>query len=199
MATGVRKLDAIVLAAGAGTRFGGGKLSTDLGEGPLLEGALAAAFAAPVRTVTVVWGADGRVLEVASRWASRHYQVERLRLVHAPDHAEGMAASLRAGIAALPPRSAGVFVFLGDMPRVPHDVAGRLAATLDTGVWAAAPQCDGVRGHPVLFTNKLIPALATQTGDRGAGRMLAALGDDLALIEVGDDGVLFDVDERPTA
>ncbi|ATQ41099.1 nucleotidyltransferase family protein [Caulobacter mirabilis] len=197
MATGVRKLDAIVLAAGAGRRFGGSKLSTDLGGGPLLDGALAAAFAAPVRTVTVVWGADGRVLEVASRWASRNRQVERLRLVHAADHAEGMAASLRAGVAALPPRSAGVFVFLGDMPRVPHDLAARLAQTLDTAAWAAAPQCGGVRGHPVLFTAKLYPTLASQTGDRGAGRLLAALGDDLALVETRDDGVLFDVDERP--
>ena len=74
MATGVEALDAIVLAAGAGTRFGGGKLTADWSGAPLLEAAIAAAFAAPVRTVSVVWGADGRVLEVASRWASRHWR-----------------------------------------------------------------------------------------------------------------------------
>ena len=51
-------LEAIVLAAGSGRRFGGGKLTSPRGDGLLLDGALEAAFAAPVRTVSVVWGAD---------------------------------------------------------------------------------------------------------------------------------------------
>ncbi|MES2035708.1 MAG: NTP transferase domain-containing protein [Pseudomonadota bacterium] len=190
-------LDAIVLAGGAGVRFGGGKLTVDLGDGTLLEQALAAAFAAPVRTVTVVWGADPAVLEVTSRFASRMGEAWRLRLVHAPDHAEGMAASLRAGVGALPRDSGGVFVFLGDMPRVPHAIAADLAAALTGTIWAAAPVRDGRRGHPVLFSSRLFPALAAQTGDRGASKLLDALGDDLALVETDDDGVLFDVDERP--
>jgi molybdenum cofactor cytidylyltransferase len=105
-----------------------------------------------------------------------------------------MAASLRAGVAALPKDCAGAFVFLGDMPRVPNGIAARLAETLTGTVWAAAPVCQGRRGHPVLFSAKLFPALATQTGDRGAAKLLAALGDDLALVETNDDGVLFDVD-----
>lgn len=191
-----RALDAIVLAAGSGSRFGGGKLTTDLGSGTLLDAALATAFAAPVRTVSVVWGADPRVLEATSRFAAGTGQAWRLRMVHARGHAEGMAASLRAGVAALPRDSAGAFVYLGDMPRIPQGIAAELAASLTGKVWAAAPVCNGRRGHPVLFSSKLYPALAAQTGDRGAARLLEALGDDLALVETTDDGVLFDVDER---
>lgn len=197
MTTGAKAttaLDAIVLAAGSGSRFGGAKLTTDLGDGTLLDRAMAAAWAAPVRTVSVVWGADPRVLEAVSKFAAGTGAAWRLRAVHARDHAEGMAASLRAGVAALPKDCAGAFVFLGDMPRVPHGIAAKLAKAMTGTVWAAAPVHEGRRGHPVLFSAKLFPALAAQTGDRGAGRLLEALGDDLALVETDDDGVLFDVD-----
>lgn len=190
-------LDAIVLAGGAGSRFGGAKLTTDLGGGTMLERALATAFAAPVRTVTVVWGADPAVLDITSRFASRSGEAWRLRLEHARDHAKGMSASLRVGVGALPRDCAGAFVFLGDMPRVPVDMAARLAPALQAGAWAVAPVCGGRRGHPVLFSSKLFTALGAQTGDVGAGKLLTALGDDLHLVETDDDGVLFDIDERP--
>jgi molybdenum cofactor cytidylyltransferase len=195
MATGVDALDVIVLAAGSGTRFGGGKLTSAWADGLLLDAALAAAFAAPARTVSVVWGADGRVLESASRWASRTNQAARLRMVHAPGHAEGMAASIRAGVSNLPRDCAGAFLFLGDMPRIPHDLAPRLVEAMAAGAWAAAPVCGERRGHPVLFTSKLFAALKSQTGDKGAGKLLDALDQDLTLVPTEDEGVLFDVDE----
>jgi molybdenum cofactor cytidylyltransferase len=194
MATGVDALDAIVLAAGAGKRFGGGKLTSPWGDGLLLDAALATAFASPARTVSVVWGADGRVLEAASRFASRTGQTRRLRMIHARDHAEGMAASMRAGVEALPRDCAGAFIFLGDMPKAPHDVAAKLAQALASGAWAAAPVHGERRGHPVLFGAKLFAVLKTRTGDRGAGQLLDALGENLALVPVEDSGVLFDVD-----
>lgn len=196
MATGVDALDAIVLAAGAGKRFGGGKLTSAWGDGLLLDAALAAAFASPARTVSVVWGADGRVLEAASRWASRNGQAPRLRMIHAREHGEGMAASIRAGVEGLPRDCAGAFIFLGDMPRIPHGLTVKLAHALAAGAWAAAPVCGERRGHPVLFGSKLFAVLKTQTGDRGAGKLLDALGEDLSLVPVDDTGVLFDVDVK---
>jgi molybdenum cofactor cytidylyltransferase len=189
-------LEAIVLAAGAGSRFGGGKLTAPWGEGLLLDAALAAAFAAPARAVTVVWGADPAVLEAASRYADRTGQGDRLHLVRNPLHTEGMGASLRTGVASLPPEAGGTFVFLGDMPRIPHDVAPELAEALAGGARAAAPFCQGRRGHPALFSAELFPALLSLAGDRGAGWLLNAITHGLALIPTEDEGVLFDVDEK---
>lgn len=199
MATGAETkgaLEAVVLAAGAGSRFGGGKLTAPWGEGLLLDAALAAAFAAPVRSVTVVWGADQAVLAAASRYADRTGQSGRLHLLRNVQHEEGMGASLRAGIASLPPDAAGAFVFLGDMPRIPHGIAPRLAQALAAGARAAAPVCDGRRGHPALFSAELFPALRSLAGDRGAGWLLSAMTHGLSLVPTDDDGVLFDVDER---
>ncbi|MET0295229.1 MAG: NTP transferase domain-containing protein, partial [Phenylobacterium sp.] len=152
-------LEAVVLAAGTGSRFGGGKLLAPWRGGVLLDGALAAAFAAPVRRVWVVTGADAeRVAEAAQAFAAQAGEGGRLSLVHAPNHAEGMGASLRTAIAALPADTAAAFVFLGDMPKVPHDLAGRLAEAL-AGRDAAAPVRHGRRGNPVLLGRALFPDL----------------------------------------
>jgi len=184
-------LEAIVLAAGRGSRFGGGKLTAAFGEGVLLAGALKAAFAAPARSVTVVVGADASTVEAAVAGVD-----PRATVVYAPDHDEGMAASLRTGLKHLPPDTEGVFIFLGDMPRVPTAVLGRMAQALAAGALAAAPVWQGRRGNPVLLSRELFPQLLALTGDAGARGVLQNLGDRLALVEAPDAGVLFDVDTR---
>ncbi|MET0338173.1 MAG: nucleotidyltransferase family protein [Caulobacter sp.] len=188
-----RSFEAIVLAAGSGSRFGGGKLVSDFGGAPLIEGALAAAFAAPARCVTVVLGADDRVEEAALAFARRWGESRRLTLVYAPDHAEGLSASLRAGLQAAGDCHAA-FVFLGDMPRIPHDLLDPLAEAVDKGALAAAPICNGRRGHPAVLSAALFDQLCQVSGDQGARAVLDALGDRLTLLPTEDDGVLFDVD-----
>jgi molybdenum cofactor cytidylyltransferase len=189
------RLEAIVLAGGAGARFGGGKLTAPWRGGALIDGALAAAFAAPVRTVTVVTGADAGVEPAARAFAAGIGQAARLHVVHCPDHTEGMGATLRTGVAALPGDTTGVFVFLGDMPLIPHAVLPQLAEALAAAAPAAAPTFEGQRGHPVLFSAALLPELAQSKGDEGARAVLRGLGDRLALVPT-DRGVLFDVDRR---
>jgi molybdenum cofactor cytidylyltransferase len=127
--------------------------------------------------------------------AARHFDARTL-IVRAADYAEGMGASLRAGIASLPADTAGAFVFLGDMPRVPTAVLRRMAEAVQAGAEAAAPVFQGRRGNPVLLSRALFPRLLALTGDAGARGVLQALGDRLVLVEAPDDGVLFDVD-RP--
>lgn len=188
--------EAILLAAGSGRRFGGGKLLAPWRGEPLIESSLAAALAAPVRRVVLVTGAEPKVGEVVRAYAERNGQSARLSVIHAADHAEGMGASLRAGATALQPGCGGVFVFLGDMPAIPHDIGPRLAEALAVGAPAAAPRFQGRRGHPVLFGADLIPDLARASGDEGARRVLRALGDRLALVDVGSPGILTDIDTQ---
>ena len=179
---------AVVLAAGSGRRFGGAKLTAPFRGGALLDQALASALAAPLESVVLVTGADADA--VALRAAGR----ARVRIVHAADHAEGMGASLRAGIAALPADAAGVLIFLGDMPDVPADVPSRLVAAIEAGAIAAVPVFEGRRGHPAAFARTLFPDLLQLGGDRGARGILAGLGAGLAEIEASGPGVLADVD-----
>jgi CTP:molybdopterin cytidylyltransferase MocA len=89
---------ALVLAAGAGRRFGGNKLSALWGGEPLVLAALRSALAARVERVTVVTGAQAPALDPVLSTIDD----PRLRRVVALDWNEGLAASLRAGVASLP-------------------------------------------------------------------------------------------------
>lgn len=181
---------AVVLAAGSGARFGGGKLTAPLRGRALVDHALDAALEASVETVILVTGANAEA--VAKRAEDRG----RVRTIHAADHDEGMAASLRAGIAALPQDARGVLIFLGDMPDTPRDLAPALLAALESGAAAAIPRFQGRRGHPAALSARLFPELLRLTGDRGARDILAGLGEGLVEIETSDPGVLVDVDTR---
>lgn len=174
---------ALVLAAGASRRFGGDKLSALLDGEPLLFHAVRAARAAPVSRVLMV-ARDG--LDCGT-W-SENPPVEVLRIT-----SDALSESLKAGIAALHDAE-GVFVFLGDMPRVPHDMAARLAAGIGGGS-AALPRHDGRPGHPVLLSPRLYPEIARLSGDEGAGRLLRGRGD-VVFVETGDPAIHLDID-RP--
>lgn len=179
---------AIVLAAGFGSRFGGGKLMAPWRGGVLLDGALDAAFAAPVARVHAVVGADAA--------AAAHARGRGAQIIEARDHALGLSASLKAGICALPPDAAGAVVFLGDMPLVPPAVLTPLVDAILMGAPAAVPVFEGRIGNPAALSWSLFPQVLTLQGDRGARALIEGLGEALVRVAAPDAGVLYDVD-RP--
>lgn len=174
-------LVAVVLAAGHATRFGSDKLSAPLDGEPLLFHAVRAARAAPVERVIVV----ARPGLETGTWKGAP-EVEVIRLV-----STALSDSLKAGIAEAA-GAAGTFVFLGDMPAVPHDEAGRLVGMIGDA-YAAQPRYQGRPGHPVLLSARAFPDIVRLTGDEGAGRLLRAR-DDVVFDDSTDPAVHFDVD-----
>ena len=131
-------LVATVLAAGAGTRFGGHKLSAQFRGEPLIIHAIRAARAAPVEQVIVVCTP---ALDIGE-WNGAPF-VEAIRIASAE-----LSVSLKAGIAAAV-GSQGAFIYLGDMPLVPHSIAAVLAASLGDN-YAAMPRWQGYRCWPTI-------------------------------------------------
>jgi len=86
---------AIVLAAGSGSRFGGGKLLATFGGRPVLQHTLDAIAGAPVDDVVVVLGAEAPAIEAAIDW-----RTERRVVNPAPE--DGLSSSLRVGFGAVP-------------------------------------------------------------------------------------------------
>jgi CTP:molybdopterin cytidylyltransferase MocA len=179
----------LLLAAGAGRRFGGPKALADLDGEPLVRRALRIMEEAGCTPIRVVVGAAADEV--------RALLPDPGLAVVAEDWATGMGASLRAGLAELNRLEGPVaaLVHLVDLPWVGPEILTRVAtqATEDTVARAAY---EGIPGHPVLLGRRWWPEIAQKAqGDRGARDWLATRKD-LKLIECTDLGSGRDVDHR---
>jgi molybdenum cofactor cytidylyltransferase len=119
-----------------------------------------------------------------------------VRYVHAPDYAEGLSASLKAGIAAVPPECAAAVVCLGDMPLVTGRMIDRLLAAYDPdeGRLIVLPVFHGKQGNPMLWDRRFFPEILQISGDSGARFLTGKHMEVVAEVEMADDAVLRDFD-----
>lgn len=178
----------LLLAAGAGVRLGRPKALVTGGDGrSWLERSASALRDGGTAPVYVVLGADAE--QVSRRVPAGCAAVVAL------DWAEGMGASLRAGLSEVAldhPTAEAVLVMLVDTPGIGADVVRRLAgqATPDRLVRASYGTTPG---HPVLIGRRHWQGvLESAHGDRGAHDYLR--GHDVELVECGDIGSGDDVD-----
>jgi molybdenum cofactor cytidylyltransferase len=176
----------IVLAAGAGERFGQTK-QTLLWQGkPLVWHVCQAAINAGLDPVVVVTGAYSE--EVASA-------VEGLPVtcVYNVMWEQGQSTSVKAGLCALPPQVGGAVFLLADQPRVPPTLIEELVRCHRQSLAPiVAPKVGQVRGNPVLFDRCTFAALLKLEGDVG-GRMLFSRYP-VTYLPWSDASVLLDVD-----
>ena len=118
-----------------------------------------------------------------------------VRLVHNPDFAEGMAASIRVGVEAAVGEQGYLFA-LGDMPQVAGKTMLQVAEALKSREAIAVPVRDGRRGHPVAIGSAHQGALLALTGDRGARPVLAKNAASVVEVPVEDEGIFVDVDTQ---
>ena len=157
----------LVLAAGAGTRFGSAKQLADLDGRPLLEHSIAAMTASPVDRVVVVLGSGAEeVLAAVDLHGAEGVVNERWE--------EGQSASLACGIAELLDCDA-VVVTLGDQPRVSPAAIRRVIDARGEGADAVRATYRGEPGHPVLLERELFERMRDVTGDHGARNLLISM------------------------
>ena len=179
-------LHAIVLAAGASTRFGSAKQLVRIGDRPLLS--LVAGRAAEVvgQALLIVLGAQAAELTPLLKHSPGSTVVNR-------DWREGLASSIRTGVARLPPSCAGVMLVLADQACVTAEDLRRLA-----GAWrrqplgVAAAQFGGTVGAPAIFPRHLFGELNDLRGDSGARLLLKRHAD--SLVRVPMTSAAFDLD-----
>lgn len=187
---GPMEIAGLVLAAGAGRRYGMPKALVRTDEGLLfVERAAAVLTEAGLDPVLVVVGAAAAEVRAAA---------PGLRTVENPGWATGMASSLRAGLAALSATTArAVVVQLVDMPGVTPAAVRRVAAHASPRALAMGGY-DGRRSHPVLLGRDHWPGVAAAaTGDRGARDYLRAHAADVLVVPVADVADDTDVDTPP--
>ncbi len=177
---------AVLLAAGASRRLGRAKQLVEIDGEPLLRRAARALLATqPLETIVVLGHEAERMREALDGLA--------VRCIVAPDHAEGLSASLHAGLAALDARCDGALVALTDQPALHADhLLALREAWRARPVHAAASAYAGVLGVPALLPRGWFADLARLDGDVGARGLLRARA--AAVIAVAAPALERDVD-----
>ena len=179
---------AVILAAGESRRMGRAKLLLPWDDGCVLDAVLDAVSAAPFDMRLLVSGACRKQVEAV---AGRHGVACR----HNPDFACGQSTSLIAGIDAIPPGCAAMFL-LADQPLIPASLLQRMIEVYQqTKAPILRPRAaDGSKGHPVLFAPALFPELRNVSGDVGGRPVLQAHEKDILYLTVEDGLIWQDVD-----
>ncbi len=183
------KVIAIVLAAGASSRFGSPKLLAPLNGRPVLQHTLDALATSGHANTVVVLGADAAAIEAGITWRTE-------RRVVNPRPEDGLSSSLRVGLdaAAELPDVDAVLIVLGDQPALEP---ATVRTVLEAGSATERPMVraryarDGAP-NPVLVRRVAWALAAGLEGDRGLGPLLAARPDLVA--EVAVEGANPDVD-----
>ncbi len=157
---------ALVLAAGEASRFGSPKQLVRVQGRPLLHRVVSQAVEVAGHDVTVVLGAYAEELAPLLRHSPVSVVVNR-------DWREGIASSIRTGLAHLPPSCSGLLLMLADQALVG---AGDLRRLLEA--WRrqldciVAAQYEATTGPPAIFPREDFPALTALRGDQGARALL---------------------------
>ncbi len=165
------RLYAIVLAAGASTRFGSPKQLVRIGGRPLLHTMVSRTADVTGNALIVVLGAGAGELAPLLRHSPGSVVINR-------HWREGIASSIRLGVARLPATCTGVMLVLADQAAVTRDDLRRLA-----GTWRRRPTLiaaalyAGTTGAPAIFPRSSFPALAALRGDSGARVLLRRSAD----------------------
>jgi molybdenum cofactor cytidylyltransferase len=176
----------ILLAAGAGTRFGGRKLLHPMPDGvPVGLASLRNLISAVSSVVVVVRPGDD---DLRALLAS-----EGALVIECPDAERGMGHSLAAGVAQSSAAD-GWVIALGDMPRIRPATIKKIMGALEQGAGIVVPVFAGERGHPVAFDRRFRAKLLDLTGDAGARTIVQAHSSEVRRLDVDDPAVVQDVD-----
>jgi molybdenum cofactor cytidylyltransferase len=183
------ELHAVILAAGASTRFGSPKQLARIGGSLVLHQVIANAAFVAGRSVTVVLGAHAGEIAAALRQSAASVVVNR-------DWQEGLASSIRVAVESAPPRCEGLLPLLADQVAVTADDLKHLyAAWKRHPILIVAALYDGAPGLPAIFPSWTFPGLLELRGDRDPRQVIRRNIDQLVRIPMPNASVNLDTPE----
>lgn len=179
---------AVLPAAGASRRMGRPKLLLPFGESTLVGSVAAALRGGGVEEIVLVTAPGDEDLRA---WA----EGTGVTVAVNPDPERGMLSSIQTGVAALRDLDVLLLVSPADLPNLRAEtVALLLRRMLETGAPLALPAHRGRRGHPLAIAPALIPEIRTLDPGVGLKQLRDRYEAELLEVEVGDAGVVEDVD-----
>ena len=182
-------LHAVVLAAGASTRFGSPKQLVRVAGRPLLHSALARAADVAGSAVSVVLGAHAAELTPLLTHSQALIVINR-------DWREGIASSIRAGVSRLPPSCNAVLLMLADQAAVTAEDLKRLvSAWRRQPDYIVAARYGMTTGVPAVFPRSVFSDLAALRGDTGARALLQRNPDRVVRVPMASAAIDIDTPE----
>jgi len=186
----IKRISAIVLAAGQSKRMGKAKQLLPFGDGTILETVINSLAESKVDEIILVLG----------------YQAEEIReslpytpakTVINPSYQEGMSSSIICGMNTVDENADAVMIVLGDQPLLGTDVIDRLVKEYrggDRGI--VVPLYKKRRGNPVIFDIKYKDKLSALHGDIGGREIVASDREDVLEVNIESEAVICDIDEE---
>jgi Uncharacterized MobA-related protein len=167
----------VLLAAGGARRFGSQKLIAPFRGVPLVRHAAVTLASATDQLIVVVGNGRERVRDALHGLSAN--------FVENAAWADGLASSLRCGIAAVAPEVHAIIVALGDQPEIDPLVIRAVAARWrETRQPIVVTRYADAQGHPTLFARELFGEIMGLTGDRGARRVIDRVPERVGIVEV---------------
>lgn len=182
-------LHAIVLAAGASTRFGSAKQLVRIAGRPMLHATVTRAVEVAGNAVIVVLGARASELAPLLSHSPASIVINR-------DWREGLGSSIRAGVARLPAACSGVMLLLADQAAVTAEDLRRLVGTWRRQTeYVAAAVYGATVGVPAIFPRSAFGDLMRLRGDQGARALIHRNPDRLVRVPMESAGIDIDTPE----
>ena len=184
----MKRIFAVILAAGSSRRLGVNKLLVKIDGQSVIQRSVAPFIAKEIEKVVVVTGSgDERLAEELRGLAP-------VEIVPNPHRLEGMSSSVKAALPFIGGAD-GVFFHLGDKPFVRREQVGAmLDRFLRDAPHLLIPRFQGQKGHPVLMSAaRYLPEMGLLEGDKGLREIIEKHPEDVVFMD-GDEGNTFDID-----
>lgn len=187
------RVSAVVLAAGRSARMGETKQLLCVGDSTVLGRTLENVCKARVDEIVLVLGFSAEKI----REGLSATLLNGVKVVVNQHHEEGMARSLREGLAAVHPRMDAALIVLADQPFVRTATIARIIERYRcSDAKIVIPLHKGKRGNPVLLDRSVFPEAMALQGDTGCRAIFGNHADGIEEVDVDDEGVLLDIDNR---
>jgi molybdenum cofactor cytidylyltransferase len=189
------RVAAIVLAAGASTRYGQPKQLLPVGGKTMLQHVVDVVLASPVDQTIVVLGHRAGEIGASVRQGLPTAADKSADIVTNEEWQAGLSTSVQAGLRAIRSDIQAALFVLADQPAItPGIIAALLGRYRETGAPIVVPTYRGERGNPALFDRSLFSELMEVRNDQGGRQLVDRYANRTEKVEVGSEAVLVDVD-----
>lgn len=191
-----RKVSAIILAAGEGTRIGKQKMLLPWGKATVLERVIDNVLQSGVCEAVVVLGyrADEMRRRLEPGMAANPDR-SKVRIIINSEFKEGISSSLVHGVQSLDKDSEAVMVVLGDQPQIGPEIMRKIISSfVSSDKNIAVPSFKGQKGHPVILDLKFKPEILGLKGDIGAREVIKSHPEEVLEVDISGQEIIKDID-----